>query len=265
MDTAAKEKVELEADFQAALKHDGVTLNYQPIVSAATQEIVSVEALARWVHPTRGRIAPDTFIPIAEEAGLIEELGRRVLERACADARGWDPGIAVSVNISPHQFESETIVPFVKQALERTGLPPHRLHLEVTERVVIKNVECVFKQLAELRALGVSILIDDFGVGHSSLCYFNDFPFDKVKIDKTFIFELDRSRAARAIIEAVTTLSRNLSIGVVAEGVETLEQQALLTKLGCTHLQGHLFSRAVPAEEIKRMQRLAPGSAALPA
>ncbi|MXP09256.1 sensor domain-containing phosphodiesterase [Pseudoblastomonas halimionae] len=253
MDAAVRDRRKLEHDLRRAVEQNLIGLAYQPIMSTASGRITSVEALARWTHPAHGLVPPDHFISLAEETGLIDRLGDHLIRLACEDACHWPEHVRVAVNLSPLQFRNPSFVANIEAVLEKTGLAPNRLQLEVTERVVLQNVEETFAQLEALRALGIQILIDDFGVGHSSLSYFQRFSFDKVKIDKSFIAEIESSRAARAIVEAVVGLGRKLDMGIVAEGVETMDQQEILTKMGCTHLQGYLFSKPTDIVTLRLM------------
>ncbi|WP_109808758.1 EAL domain-containing protein [Sphingosinithalassobacter portus] len=253
MDAAAQDRRTLETELREVIENDGIDLAYQPVLSAKTGQITSAEALARWTHPDRGPIRPDIFISLAEECGLIDRLGEQLLRRACRDAQGWPDHVRVAVNLSPLQFLSGKLIETVQQALDDSGIRADRVQLEVTEGLVIRDVEGTFQQLEQLRALGIQVLIDDFGVGYSSLSYFQRFPFDKVKIDKSFVDEIGTSRAAKAIVEAVVGLGAALDMGVVAEGIETEEQRHLLVASGCTHLQGYLFSRPVTANTLGKM------------
>jgi diguanylate cyclase (GGDEF)-like protein/PAS domain S-box-containing protein len=253
MDAAARDRRTLEQDLRLAIGNDEIALFYQPVLAAADGKITSAEALARWTHATRGPIRPDIFISLAEECGLIDDLGEKLLRRACVDAQSWPEHIRVAVNLSPLQFLSGKLLGTVEAALAEAGLMPNRLQLEVTEGLVIRDVERTFSQLEELRTLGIQVLIDDFGVGYSSLSYFQRFTFDKVKLDKSFVDEITTSRAARAIVHAVVGLGRELGMGIVAEGVETEEQMRLLTSYGCTHLQGYLFSCPVPEPTLRTL------------
>lgn len=253
MDAAARDRQTLEKDLRAAIEAGDITLAYQPVLSAETGQITSAEALARWTHPARGPVGPDVFVSLAEESGLIDRMGEQLLRRACADAQSWPVHVRVAVNLSPLQFISGALLETVRSALDRSGLLADRLQLEVTESLVIRDVERTFEQLEQLRALGIQVLIDDFGVGYSSLSYFQRFPFDKVKIDKSFVDTVTTSRASRAIIQSIVGLGNQLGMGVVAEGVETEEQMRLLVECGCTHLQGYLFSRPLP---LRAMQML---------
>ncbi|PZU69499.1 EAL domain-containing protein [Sphingobium sp.] len=243
MDAAARDRQKLEKDLRAAIEADEITLAYQPVLLAQTGQITSAEALARWTHPARGPIRPDLFISLAEESGLIDRLGEQLLHRACTDAQRWPAHVRVAVNLSPLQFISGGLLQIIRSALDHSGLRADRLQIEVTENLVIRDVNRTFEQLERLRALGIQVLMDDFGVGYSSLSYFQRFPFDKVKLDKSFVDTVTTSHASRAIIQSVVGLGNQLGMGVVAEGIETEEQMRLLVECGCTHLQGYLFSR----------------------
>ncbi|SES10741.1 sensor domain-containing phosphodiesterase [Sphingobium sp. YR768] len=251
MDAAAQDRRMLEKDLWASVVAGDIALAYQPVLAAKTGQITSVEALARWTHAERGPIRPDIFIPLAEECGLIDTLGEQLLRRACHDAQTWPDHVRVAVNLSPLQFLSGKLIQTVRDAIATSRIRADRLQLEVTEGLVIRDVERTFEQLEQLRALGIQVLIDDFGVGYSSLSYFQRFPFDKVKLDKSFVDEIATSRAAKAIVKAVVGLGEELDMGVVAEGVETEEQMQLLVASGCTHLQGYFFSRPVSADAMR--------------
>jgi diguanylate cyclase (GGDEF)-like protein len=250
MDEASRDRRMLEGDLRAAVANGDIKLVYQPVVSAKTGHTTSVEALARWSHPQRGPIPPNIFIPLAEECGLIVTLGEALMRLACSDAMGWPASLRVAVNLSPLQFQAGDLSVTVQKVLEDTGLAANRLQLEVTEGLVIRDVDRTFTELERLRALGIQILIDDFGVGYSSLSYFQRFPFDKVKIDKSFVDQITTSRAARAIVQAVVGLGEELGMGIVGEGVETEEQMHALVAAGCTHLQGYLFSKPLTLTEM---------------
>lgn len=249
MDQAARDRRVLETDLRDAVEQGAISVVYQPVVATETGQTTSFEALARWTHPERGPIPPDLFISIAEECGLVPALGEQVLEAACREASTWPSDIRVGVNLSPLQFESGDLVETVRSVLDRTGLAPWRLQLEVTEGLVIRDVELVFSILDNLRGLGIQILMDDFGVGYSSLSYFERFPFDKVKIDKSFVSKMLESPVSAAIIEAVVGLGKRLGMGIVAEGVENEAQMQALVQIGCTHLQGYLISKPRPATD----------------
>ena len=250
MDARAQARRLLELDLRAALQRDEFEVHYQPIRDFAKDRIVAFEALVRWNHPLRGMIAPINFIPLAEETGLIVTLGEWVLCQACLDAAGWPEDVDVAVNLSPIQFKNPNLVSSVKAALEASGLPARRLELEITESVLLQNSEATLAVLHELRAFGVRISLDDFGTGYSSLSYLRSFPFDKIKIDRSFVTELATRDDSMAIVRAVTGLGKSLGIVTTAEGVETEAQFELLRREGCTQAQGYLFSRPVPAQEV---------------
>jgi EAL domain-containing protein (putative c-di-GMP-specific phosphodiesterase class I) len=210
------------------------------------------EALVRWNHPTRGKISPGEFIPLAEEIGVINPLGEWVLNQACFDATKWPKGIKVAVNLSPAQFRSGTLVFEVVSALASSGLSPHRLDLEVTETIMLMDAEATLTTLHQLRELGVRISMDDFGTGYSSLSYLRKFPFDKIKIDQSFIRDLSDAEDTVAIVRAVTGLGESFGMTTTAEGVETEEQLQRLRAEGCTEVQGYLFSPPVPAKKPRR-------------
>ena len=253
MDLKIQVRRALERDMRAAIEEEQFELHYQPIVSAQSHEIVSFEALLRWNHPTRGRISPADFIPLAEDSGLIVEIGAWALRRACTEARSWPRDVKVSVNLSLRQFATGRLLADIVAALAETGLSPGRLELEITERVMLENTEAILATLAQLRKLGVSIAMDDFGAGFSSLSYLRRFPFDKIKIDHTFVRDLDRDPESIAIVRAVAELARSLRMKTTAEGVETEAQFELLRAEGCTEIQGYFISRPAPASEIPRM------------
>ena len=237
----------LEADLREAIEVDQFEVYYQPLITTTTKQISGFEALVRWHHPTRGMVSPAEFIPTAEETGLIGRLGAIVLEHACREAVNWPASIKVAVNLSPLQFRNLNLAADVTAILQRSGLPATRLELEVTESVLLQDSDIVMKILHDIRTLGVRISMDDFGTGYSSLSYLRRFPFDKIKIDQSFIRTLDDSNDCLAIVRAVLGLGRSLGMSVVAEGVETEEQYTLLRREGCEQLQGYLFSRPQPA------------------
>jgi diguanylate cyclase (GGDEF)-like protein/PAS domain S-box-containing protein len=253
MDARAQARRMLELDLRLALQRDEFQIYYQPIRDLASNETVVFEALVRWDHAQRGLIGPNHFIPLAEETNLIVRLGDWVLRQACMDAAYWSKPAAVAVNLSPVQFKSPSLVASVKAALETSRLPAHRLELEITESVLLQNSEATRAILHELRALGVKISLDDFGTGYSSLSYLRSFPFDKIKIDRSFVNELATRKDSMAIIRAVTGLGRSLGITTTAEGVESEAQLELLRREGCTQAQGYLFSRPCPVSEVERM------------
>ena len=226
---------------------------YQPLVTLETGVISGFEALLRWHHPLRGMVAPAKFIPLAEETGLIVPIGEWVLRQACAEAAAWPDDLKVAVNLSPVQFKKDNLPQMVFATLASTGLPAARLELEITESIFLAESKTNLATLRRLRALGVGISMDDFGTGYSGLSYLRAFPFDKIKIDQSFISELGESGDCMAIIKAVTNLGSSLGIPTVAEGVETEKQLSLLREAGCTEMQGYLFSRPVPASEIAEL------------
>jgi diguanylate cyclase (GGDEF)-like protein/PAS domain S-box-containing protein len=246
MDEALRQRRQLDADLKQAIDNDELAVHYQPLAILETGSILGFEALLRWTHPTLGAVGPDIFIPLAEESGLIVGLGEWVLREACAEAARWDPPLKLSVNLSPVQFVQNDLAESVERILAETGLDPKRLELEVTEGLLIKDAERAIAILRRLKAMGVQISMDDFGTGYSSLAYFRMFPFDKVKIDQSFIREMIDNPQARAIIRSVIGLGRGLGVPVVAEGVETAEQLEALRDEGCDQVQGYLISRPNP-------------------
>jgi diguanylate cyclase (GGDEF)-like protein/PAS domain S-box-containing protein len=253
MDARAQARRLLELDLRAALQRGEFEVYYQPIRDIAKDVVVGFEALVRWNHSLRGMISPVSFIPLAEETGLIVPIGDWVLRRACIDAAQWSRDVGVAVNLSPVQFKNPSLVSTVKEALKASGLPAHRLELEITESVLLQNSEATLSVLHELRAFGVRISLDDFGTGYSSLSYLRSFPFDKIKIDRSFVTELATRDDSMAIVRAVTGLGKSLGIVTTAEGVETDAQFDLLRQEGCTQAQGYLFSPPRPASEVETM------------
>ncbi|MGY8711497.1 EAL domain-containing protein [Bradyrhizobium sp. 18BD] len=253
MDARAQARRLLEMDLRAALQRNEFQVYYQPIRDVASDRVVAFEALLRWNHPHRGLIAPINFIPLAEETGLIVQLGEFVLQSACADAVTWPDDIDVAVNLSPVQFKSPNLIASVTGALAASGLNARRLELEITESVLLQNSEATLTTLHELRGMGVRISLDDFGTGYSSLSYLRSFPFDKIKIDRSFVSELATREDSMAIIRAVTGLGRSLGIVTTAEGVENDAQLELLRREGCTQAQGYLFSKPRPASDVALM------------
>jgi EAL domain-containing protein (putative c-di-GMP-specific phosphodiesterase class I) len=218
-------------------------LHYQPVIDIATREPRGAEALIRWCHPLHGMIPPDRFIPIAEEIGLVNELGAWVLRTACADACTWPAHTKVAVNLSPLQFRREDLVGLVSRTLTDSGLSPERLELEITESVLLHQNDENIAVLHQLKSLGVSIVLDDFGTGYSSLSCLNMFPFDKIKIDQSLVCQLGDRADCTAIVCAIIGLGRSLNIATTAEGVELEEQYLLLRTAGCSFGQGYLFGR----------------------
>jgi diguanylate cyclase (GGDEF)-like protein len=243
MDDRLRDSRDMDAALRRALAEQQFTLEYQPQTLLANGEMVGVEALIRWTHPTLGTVSPATFVPAAEETGIVVGLGRWALEQACREAAQWPGEIHVAVNVSPVQFELSDVVADVRAALDKSGLPPDRLEIEITEGIFVRDFEAVVRRLGELRGLGIGIALDDFGTGYSSLSYLSQLPIDKIKIDQSFVKKLPADREAAAIIQAVVTLSQMLGKRVIAEGVETAQQAAALARMGCTLAQGYHFGR----------------------
>jgi diguanylate cyclase (GGDEF)-like protein/PAS domain S-box-containing protein len=252
MDARAQARRMMEIDLRLALQRGEFEVHYQPIRDIASDEIAVCEALVRWRHPERGMIGPNQFIPIAEETGLIVQLGDWVLRQACRDAARWTSA-CVAVNLSPVQFRNPGLVANVKAALAEAGLPAQRLELEITESVLLQNSETTRETLLELRGLGIKISLDDFGTGYSSLSYLRSFPFDKIKIDRSFVSELATRKDSLAIIRAVAGLGKSLGMVTTAEGVETDDQLSVLSREGCTQAQGYLISKPRPIAEVEHM------------
>jgi diguanylate cyclase (GGDEF)-like protein len=250
MELEARGRHAMQIDLRHALANNEFELHYQPIVDAKTQDVCGVEALVRWRHPLRGLVPPDKFIPLAEETGMIVPLGEWVLRKACFDAASWPDHITVAINLSSVQFRKNDLKKVVDAALEDSGLSPTRLELEVTETVLLQNNEENTGILHQFRAMGISIALDDFGTGYSSLSYLQTFPFDKIKIDRSFVANLTSRADCAAIVAAVTGLARSLDIKTTAEGVETEEQMMLLRAAGCGQMQGYLFGRPRPKSEL---------------
>jgi diguanylate cyclase (GGDEF)-like protein len=242
----------IKRELSRAMATRSFELHYQPIVRADGGAIVGVESLLRWNHPNRGYIPPSLFVPVAEEAGLMDQLGAFVLRRALADAARW-PGLYVTVNLSPVQVRDRRFVDLVKEVLAETNTDPARVVLEITEGVLIDDPLAAKARLEDLRRIGVQLALDDFGSGYSSLAYLQQLPFDKLKIDRGFVAALDQSANTGVIIQAIVTLGRALGMSVLIEGVETEEQRVLLRLAGCNEMQGFLFAKPTPAEEIDRL------------
>jgi diguanylate cyclase (GGDEF)-like protein len=253
MDNHLQARRAVEADLRRAIAAEQLEVFYQPILSTVQGRITGFEALLRWRHPSRGLVPPADFLPLAEDTGLIVPIGEWVLRRACHDAAGWPQDIKVAVNLSPVQFRKGRLVDVVANALAASGLAPERLELEITEAALLQNNEETLAALRRLRSLGVRIAMDDFGTGYSSLSYLRQFPFDKIKIDRSFIQDLERTQEASTITRAITSLGSGLGITTTAEGVETPAQLAELRLEGCTEVQGYLFSPPRPSSEVPRM------------
>jgi diguanylate cyclase (GGDEF)-like protein len=254
LEARAKSRHLLELDLRQAVAEQGFDIHYQPIVDLQSGKIAGCEALLRWRHPERGFVSPAEFIPVAEDIGVIDEIGEWVLNAACAEAASWPSAINIAVNVSPTQFRSRTLALKVAAALARSGLSPERLELEVTEAVLIQDHETASETFGQLRALGVSVALDDFGTGYSSLSYLHRFHFDKIKIDRSFISELSEEKS-RSILRAALGIAAAQNVVTTAEGVETEEQRRVLLELGCTQMQGWLFSAARPADEVRALLR----------
>jgi len=253
MDARAKARLTLERDLRQALVDGGFEVQYQPLLSLRSNEVTGCEALLRWRHPERGMVSPAEFIPVAEDVGLISQLGEWVLSTACAEATTWPDHVRIAVNVSPVQFRSPVFGLKVAAALSASGLPADRLELEITEAVLIRDDETALAILHQLRALGVRIALDDFGTGYSSLSYLRRFPFDKIKIDRCFVSDIADADGSSAIVQAVVNIAAARNMTTTAEGVETEQQRELLRSLGCTEMQGYLFSRALPVVEIRQL------------
>ncbi len=252
MDLQMQTRRVMEQDLRKALPGGEFELHYQPVVNLASKEISGFEALIRWNHPTRGLISPATFIPLAEEIGFIVPLGEWVIRQACATAAQWPDNLHVAVNISAIQFRSPGLMQVIVSALAASGLAPTRLEIEITESVLLHNKEATLAVLHQLRALGIRIAMDDFGTGYSSLTYLQSFPFDKIKIDRSFVKNINEDSSSLTIVRAVAALANGMGMTATAEGVETAEQLHSIASEGCTEMQGFLFSRPLPAAEIER-------------
>jgi predicted signal transduction protein with EAL and GGDEF domain len=260
--TARRFETQIETDYaerrfllhelQSAIALQTFDVEYQPVVAAEGGAIVGVEALLRWTHPTRGPIAPSVFIPLAEQSGLMSQLGEIVLRRALTDGVRW-PNLSVAINLSPLQIRDRWLVDLVGTVMAETSIASSRVVLEVTEGILIDNPQEAQMRLEALRALGVSLALDDFGTGYSSLNYLQKFPFDRLKIDRAFVASLGASGNTAAIIQSIVTLGHALGMKVLAEGVENDAQRVLLRLAGCDEMQGYLFARPGPAAEIDRL------------
>ncbi len=241
---------ELKVDLTAALANNELEIEYQPSIDLRTGAVTSFEALLRWRHPLKGMMPPAEFIPIAEETGLIVPIGNWVLNQACREAMHWPAHVCVAVNVSPAQFSGGLFAPRVANALARSGLAPRRLELEITETLLLSGPDETQRNLRDLRQLGPKIALDDFGTGYSSLGYLQQFPFDRIKIDRSFVSELATRQASRTLVQAVIELGHSLGMRITAEGIETIEQLDLISAKGCDEAQGFLFSRSVPPHEV---------------
>ena len=255
MDQSIRERRALARDLRHAITNEMLAVHYQPQATATDGVVRGFEALVRWTHPERGAISPGEFVPLAEEAGLIGDLGSWVLKTACAAAAAWDKPLKLAVNLSPLQLHQRDLVSLVHETLLETGLSPSRLELEITESALFRDYQRALDTLRRLKALGVSIAMDDFGTGFSSLSTLQSFPFDKIKIDKSFVENINRHERANVIVRAVLGLGRSLAIPVVAEGVETAEQIEFLKREACAELQGYAIGRPAPIEQLQNFTR----------
>ena len=253
MDLQMQTRRVMEQDLRKALPAGEFELHYQPVVNLASNEISGFEALIRWNHPTKGMISPASFIPLAEEIGFIVPMGEWVIRQACATAAQWPENLHIAVNISAVQFRNPGLMQVIVGALAASGLQPTRLEIEITETVLLHNKEATLALLHQLRELGIRIAMDDFGTGYSSLTYLQSFPFDKIKIDRSFVKDITENSGSLNIVRAVAALANGMGMTATAEGVETREQLDRIASEGCTEMQGFLFSRPLPAREIERL------------
>ncbi|MGH6643600.1 MAG: EAL domain-containing protein, partial [Bradyrhizobium sp.] len=252
MDLQMQTRRVMEQDLRKALPSGEFELHYQPVVNLASNEISGFEALIRWNHPTKGLISPAAFIPLAEEIGFIVPMGEWVIRQACATAAQWPDNLHIAINISAVQFRNPGLMQVITGALAASGLQPSRLEIEITETVLLHNKETTLAVLHQLRALGIRIAMDDFGTGYSSLTYLQSFPFDKIKIDRSFVKDITENSGSLNIVRAVAALANGMGMTATAEGVETKEQLERIASEGCTEMQGFLFSKPLPAREIER-------------
>ena len=253
MDASAKARLTMEQDLRQALVNGDFEIHYQPLVDLRSNEVSGCEALLRWRHLERGWVSPAEFIPIAEDTGLITELGDWVLRMACNEAATWPEHVRIAVNVSPVQLKCDTLALRIAGALAASGLDPRRLELEITEAVLIRDDEAALSILHQLRSIGVRIALDDFGTGYSSLSYLKRFPFDKIKIDRCFVADIAEASGAPVIVQAVVNIAAASDMTTVAEGVETEAQREMLRSLGCTEMQGYLLSKPKPAAEVRKL------------
>ncbi|NML73218.1 EAL domain-containing protein [Rhizobium sp. S-51] len=253
LDAAARRRNALEQELRAAVAADALSLHFQPLVDSRSGEIVCAEALLRWNHPSLGSVSPAEFIPIAEDIGLIGRIGTWVIRKGCETATAWPETVRLAVNLSPRQFGTPGLFTMIESTLRECGLPPRRLELEVTESLLLNSDSAVESTLAAIKGLGVRIALDDFGTGYSSLSYLRRYRFDKLKIDQSFISDIETNADSRAIVDAVIRLGRDLGVSLAAEGVETSGQYELLRRLGCGEIQGYLVGKPMPAAELERL------------
>jgi predicted signal transduction protein with EAL and GGDEF domain len=250
MDQEIQARRALEIDLRRALAMQEFSLVYQPQFMIEGNQLIGFEALIRWATPQRGNVSPAQFIPLAEEIGLISSMGEWVLRTACLEAASWSAPLSVSVNLSPLQFKNPKLVATIVSALAAAGLPPSRLELEITEGALMDDTEAVVTTLKQIKALGVKVSMDDFGTGYSSLSYLQKFPFDKIKIDQSFVRSLETNPESAAIVKAVTALGESLGMVTIAEGVETENQLLQIAKDGCKQVQGFLTGRPLPPKAV---------------
>jgi len=250
MDKRLQARRTLEIDLRKAIANGEFEVYYQPIVYLQTGKVSCFEALVRWNHPERGQVSPADFIPMAEETGLIQQIGETVLRTACMHAAKWPQSVSVAVNLSAMQFKGRNLVQLTLSALAASGLPAGRLDLEITETALLQDEVNTLTILHQLREIGVQISMDDFGTGYSSLAYLRNFPFDKIKIDRSFVRDMLVRKDCQAIVRAVVGLARSLGITTIIESVETKEQFETAKADGCDEGQGYLFSKPMPQHEI---------------
>jgi EAL domain-containing protein (putative c-di-GMP-specific phosphodiesterase class I) len=247
MSDQTMDRIDMENDLRRAIERGELRVHYQPLVDLTTDRIVGFEALVRWQHPVRGLVPPMAFIPLAEETGLIVPIGTWVIQEACRQATKWPEDVRIAVNVSSVQIRKPGLANILMQALAASGLDPKRLEVEITESIFLESSEALIAVLHSLRSMGIRIALDDFGTGYSSLSYLQSFPFDKIKIDRSFIQQMLSRSGSTAIVHAITDLARALGMETTAEGVESTEQLAELRLHGCSSVQGYLFSRPVNA------------------